>query len=145
MAEAKASKWEILDFIDDKKIITAYDLMNMYGYTYSYAYKKLSLLKKQDLVRDFGNTPLTRRGQWYLTEKGRERLRYLCRKLGVLTRREKNRWLEWVEEEQKKPWRERRIWFVELHGVRIVKEGEHGITLDEAKEAAKLNRRLNIV
>lgn len=43
----------------------------------------LSLLKKQGLVQDLGNTPSTYRGQWCLTDKGYERLYYLHRKTKI--------------------------------------------------------------
>jgi len=144
MAEAKAKKWQFLSFIEDKEIITPRDLMERFNYTYSYACKKLSLFKKQGLVWDLGNTPSTYRGQWCLTDKGYKRLYYLCRKLGVLTERKKKEWREWVEEEMRKPFRKRRIWWVGADGLRMVKEGERGITLSEAKEAAQLNRRFSI-
>ena len=77
MALAKANKREILSFIEEREFITAYDLMEWFDYTYSYACKNLSLLKKQDLVRDLGNTLSAIQGQWYLTNKGYERLYYL--------------------------------------------------------------------
>ena len=80
MAEAKATKKEFLEFMREGEIITAHDLMNEFGYSYSYAYKRLSLLKKQGLVHDIGDTPSTYRGQWRLTEKGYERLHFLQRR-----------------------------------------------------------------
>lgn len=144
MAEAKAKKWQVLSFIEDKEIITASDLTVRFDYTYSYACKKLSLLKKQGLVRDLGSTPSTYRGQWCLTDKGYERLYYLCCKLGVLTERKRKEWREWQEEEMRKPFRERRIWWVGADGLRMVKEGERGVTLSEVKKAAELNRRFSI-
>ena len=58
-------------------MVSAYDLMNEYNYSYSYACKKLSLFKRQGLVEDIGDTPLTYRGQWCLTEKGYEKLHFL--------------------------------------------------------------------
>ncbi len=61
-------------------MITAYNLMERFGYSYSYAYKRLSLLKKQGLVYDTGDTPSTYRGRWCLTEKGYERLHFLQRR-----------------------------------------------------------------
>ncbi len=45
MAEAKATKRELLEFIKDREIITAFDLIERFGYSYSYAYKRLSLLR----------------------------------------------------------------------------------------------------
>lgn len=80
MAETRATKKEILEFIQEREIITAHDLIECFGYTYSYSYKRLSLLKKQGLVHDLGDTPSTYRGQWCLTEKGYERLYFLQRR-----------------------------------------------------------------
>lgn len=77
MAEAKATKKEFLEFMRKREMITARDLIAYFGYRYSYACKRLSLLKKQGLVHDMGNTPSTHRGQWCLTEKGHERLYFL--------------------------------------------------------------------
>ena len=79
MAEAKAPKGEFLKFIKERERITAYDLMDRFGYSYSYAYKRLNLLKKQGLVKDMGATPSTYRGQWCLTEKGYKKLHFLER------------------------------------------------------------------
>ena len=58
-------------------MITAYDLMNEFSYSYSYACKRLSLFKKQGLVQDLGDTPSTHRGRWCLTEKGHGKLHFL--------------------------------------------------------------------
>jgi hypothetical protein len=77
MAEPKATKKEFLEFMEERELITAHSLMNQFGYSYSYACKKLSLLKKQGLVQDMGSTPATYRGQWYLTNKGYRRLDFL--------------------------------------------------------------------
>jgi hypothetical protein len=73
----KVAKCEILAFIKKREIVTCYDLMQTFYYTYHYACKKLSLLKRQGLVVDMGNTPSTYRGQWCLTDKGHEKLRFL--------------------------------------------------------------------
>lgn len=80
MAEAKATKKEFLVFMSEREMITAYDLIGRFGYSYSYACKRLSLLKKQGLVDDLGDTPSTHRGQWCLTEKGHEKLLFLQRR-----------------------------------------------------------------
>jgi len=80
MAETKATKKEFLEYIRKKEMITAYDLMGEFGYSYSYACKRLSLLKKQGLTDDMGNTPSTHRGQWCLTEKGYKKVRFLQRR-----------------------------------------------------------------
>jgi len=77
MAEAKATKKELLEFMWERKIITAHDLIARFGYSYSYACKRLSLLKKRGLVEDMGDTPSTHRGQWCLTEKGHKKLYFL--------------------------------------------------------------------
>jgi hypothetical protein len=77
VAEPKATKKEFLEFIRKREIITAYDLMSEFGYSYPYACKRLSLLKRQGLVQDIGDTPSTYRGQWCLTEKGHEKLHFL--------------------------------------------------------------------
>jgi hypothetical protein len=79
MAEPKATKREFLEFIKEREIITAYDLIERFGYSYSYACKRLSLLKRQGLVQDIGDTPSTYRGQWCLTEKGYKKLHFLER------------------------------------------------------------------
>jgi len=80
MSEAKATKKEFLELMREREIITAHDLMNEFGYSYSYAYKRLSLLKKQGLTDNMGNTPSTHRGQWCLTEKGYKKLHFLQRR-----------------------------------------------------------------
>jgi len=142
MAQAKAEKWQILGFIQNREVITSYDLMERFGYTYSYACKKLSIWKGQGLVRNLGSTPTTYRGQWYLTDKGHARLYYLSRKLGVLTEREEKEWSEWLAEEMRKPLEERRIWWGDGTSVRGIKHGERGVTLGDAKEALELNRSM---
>ena len=77
MAQAKATKREFLEFMREREMITAYDLMNEFSYSYSYACKRLSLFKKQGLVQDLGDTPSTHRGQWCLIGKGHEKLHFL--------------------------------------------------------------------
>jgi len=77
MAQAKATKREFLEFMREREMVTAYDLMNEFSYSYSYACKRLSLFKKQGLVQDLGDTPSTHRGQWCLTGKGYERIDFL--------------------------------------------------------------------
>ncbi len=77
MAQAKATKREFLKFMREREMVTAYDLMNEFSYSYSYACKRLSLFKKQGLVEDIGDTPSTYRGQWCWTGKGYEKLHFL--------------------------------------------------------------------
>lgn len=69
MAETKASKADILGFMRQWEIITPHDLVEYFDYSLSYARKRLTLLKKQGLVEDLGDTPSSYRGQWVLTEK----------------------------------------------------------------------------
>lgn len=73
MAETKASKADILGFMRQWEIITPHDLVEYFDYSLSYARKRLTLLKKQGLVEDLGDTPSSYRGQWVLTEKGYSR------------------------------------------------------------------------
>lgn len=73
MAETKGSKADILGFIRQREFITPHDLVEYFDYTLSYARKRLTLLKKQGLVEDLGDTPSSYRGQWVLTEKGYSR------------------------------------------------------------------------
>jgi hypothetical protein len=81
MAETRATKKEFLEFIEDREIVTAHQLTNWFGYSYSYACKRLSLLKKQGLVE---NPARSCRGQWCLTVKG-------CTRVDFLRRREQER------------------------------------------------------
>lgn len=144
MAEAKATKREILDFMEDQEVITPRDLAERFEYTYSYACKKLSLLKRQGLAWDLGNTPSSYRGQWCLTDKGYARLAYLSRKLGVLTQKRKREWREWFQRERQKPFEQQRIWWVGAYRPRMVNVGERGVTLSEAIEAVKTNSRFTV-
>ena len=74
MVETKGNKADILAFIMQHEIITPHDLVGCFNYTLSYARKRLTLLKKQGLVEDSGNTPSSQRGQWALTGKGYSRV-----------------------------------------------------------------------
>ena len=67
----KARKLEVLEFIHDREIVTAYDLMEQFGYRYSSARCRLCQLRKEGFIeRLFG------RGEWGLTEKGYRKLDY---------------------------------------------------------------------
>jgi hypothetical protein len=74
MAETKAEKWEVLNFIDDREFVTSFDLVERFGYTSSYAAKRLSVLKSQGLVCGVGKNMTLGRGCWALTPKGLNRL-----------------------------------------------------------------------
>lgn len=82
------------------------------------------------------------KGEWVLTKGGYRRLYYLCKKFRLQTRREKREWQAWVEQEIGKPFEQRRIWRVEGVGIRMVKEGESGTTLNEAKSVVEFNRSM---
>jgi len=61
MAEAKATKKEFLEFIKERELITAYDLIERFGYSYSYACKRLSLLKKQRIAASGGTGQIAKK------------------------------------------------------------------------------------
>jgi predicted transcriptional regulator len=134
--EAKTRKLGVLDFIENREIVTPYDLIDKFGYTYSYACKKLSLLKKQGLVENF------ERGNWTLTDKGYRRLYYLAEKFGVLTESQTKESVAWFEKEMEKPFEQRRIWLLDVDGLgpRLTKKGEHGVTIEEVNKAAMINK-----
>lgn len=69
----KASKLEILEFINEKEIVSPFDLVNRFGYTRLGAGSMLSWLKSQRLVIN------ERRGEWTLTDEGVRRLIYYGR------------------------------------------------------------------
>jgi len=67
----KARKIEVLEFIDGNEIVTAYDLVNEFGYTYNSARCRLSQLRKEGYIE-----PLLR-GQWCLANRGYDKIYYL--------------------------------------------------------------------
>lgn len=69
----KASKLEILEFINEKEIIGPFDLVERFGYTRDGAGSMLSWLKSQRLVIN------ERRGEWTITDEGLRRLIYYGR------------------------------------------------------------------
>lgn len=69
----KASKLEILEFIEQKEIINSLDLVERFGYTLGGAGSILTWLKSQKLVIN------DRRGEWTLTDEGVSRLIYYRR------------------------------------------------------------------
>ncbi len=115
----KARKLEVLKFIHDREIVTAYDLMNEFGYTYSSARCRLCQLRKEGFIQ-----PLVMRGEWCLTDKGYRKLDYH----------------EVLEKEPDEPLRkqrqqEGRLWFIDMGRIRMAKnDGELlvALTLDEA-------------
>jgi len=68
----RATKIEVLDFIRRKEIVTIYDLVGEYGYSYSGANKRLLSLEKLGLISKLG----VERGKRVLTELGFKKLNY---------------------------------------------------------------------
>jgi len=69
----KATKLDVLLFIKQKEIISAFDLVERFGYTSDGAGSMLSWLKREKLVIN------GRRGEWELTDAGLSKLIYYGR------------------------------------------------------------------
>ena len=69
----KATKIELLQFINEKGIATAIGLMNRFNYSRGGADSMLALLKKQGLIIN------DLRGEWTITDIGKGRLIYYGR------------------------------------------------------------------
>jgi len=69
----RATKLELLLFINGRRIIHIFDLVEEFGYTYRSAEYRLALLKKQNLAVSDG------KGSWVLTSEGTRRLRWLTK------------------------------------------------------------------
>lgn len=112
----KAKKIDVLEFVYDKQIVTAHDLVDRFGYTYSSARCRLCQLRKAGFIQQ------VTRGEWCLTERGNNKLDYL----GVLKRKED-------EKERIKRQAEGRLWFIDEGRIRMAKNvSEMLLTLDEA-------------
>ena len=61
-------------FIESKRIIFIFDLVERFGYTYYSAVNRLRLLKAQTLATSDG------RGRWVLTDEGMRRLKWFRQK-----------------------------------------------------------------
>lgn len=124
----KARKLEALKFIYDREIVTAYDLMNEFDYTYSSARCRLSQLRKEGYIQR-----LSIRGQWCLTDKGYRKLDYhglLERKADQPLRRQRRQ--------------EGRLWFIDRGRVRMAQSDEEllvALTLDEALKIVRELRK----
>jgi hypothetical protein len=70
MAETKAGKADILAFMKAWGNVTPRDLVYKFGFTLSYARKRLTILKKQGLAADSRSNSLVSRGWWIITAKG---------------------------------------------------------------------------
>jgi len=66
----RATKLEILQFIESKRIIFIFDLVEKFGYTYYSAVNRLRLLRAQGLATSDG------RGHWVLADEGMRRLKW---------------------------------------------------------------------
>ena len=69
----KASKLEILEFINERGVISPFELMERFGYTCGGAAAMLNWLKREKLVIN------DRRGEWTITNDGLRRLIYYRR------------------------------------------------------------------
>lgn len=115
----KARKIDVLEFIYDREVVTSYDLMEEFEYTYSSARCRLSQLRKEGFIQQ------VTRGQWYLTDRGYDKLDYR----GVIKRKEE-------EKLRIKRQAEGRVWYIENGIIRTAKNvNEMLLTLDEAKRA----------
>jgi len=128
----KARKLDVLKFIHDREIVTAYDLMNEFGYTYSSARCRLCQLRKERYIQ-----PLFMRGQWGLTEKGYRKLDYH----GVLEK-------ELDEPLRKQRQQEGRLWFIDMGRIRMAKNDAEllvALTLDEAIRIVREARQEGLI
>jgi len=69
----RASKLVVLEFIRDKEIIRAFDLIERFGYSEGGAWATLSWLKREGLIIN------DRKGEWTITDLGLKRLIYYGR------------------------------------------------------------------
>lgn len=69
----KATKLEVLQFINEREIISPADLVERFGYSRGGADWRLNLLKRQNLAIN------ERRGEWTITDDGIRRLIYYGR------------------------------------------------------------------
>ena len=128
--------------------VTSADLAVRFDYTFPYAAKRLSILKSQGLVYDIGKNPTVNCGYWALTQKGADRLYYLChKKMNILTDREKreqdNEWINLKAREQGKPFLPQKLGRFEDNKMKRIKKGEKfGVTFYEANEALKFRKGL---
>jgi len=72
--EQRATKLDLLDFLDRKEVVNIYDLVWEFNYTYKGAWDALARLRKQRLVARIAT------GSCTLTDLGRDRLLYLKKK-----------------------------------------------------------------
>jgi len=128
----KARKLEVLKFIYDREIVTSDDLMNEFGYTDSSARCRLCQLRREGFIVPYA------RGQWCVTDKAQDKLRYH----GVLPNNE-------PEQVKRKAVEEGRVWVIGASGrPRLAREAsEFGLafTYDEIKAIFQRLRRDGLV
>ena len=66
----RATKLEILQFMEGKRVIFIFHLVERFGYTYYSAVNRLRLLRAQGLATSDG------RGHWVLADEGMRRLKW---------------------------------------------------------------------
>lgn len=122
----KAKKLQVLEFIYERQVVTAYDLIEQFGYTYSSARCRLSGLRKDELIAPCG------RGQWCLSDKAYNKLDHH----GVFKRKR-------AEELRKEREAEGRIWFIDDGGrIRTARNiSEMLLTRDEVIRIARELRK----
>ena len=69
----KATKLQLLEFINERGVVSRFDVVNRFGYTLGGADSMLAWLKRDGLVIN------DRRGEWTITDTGIRRLIYYGR------------------------------------------------------------------
>ncbi|GAI50323.1 unnamed protein product, partial [marine sediment metagenome] len=117
----KATKLTVLLFIYGREMITAFDLIEEFDYTYSSAHCRLSQLKREGFVKRTGG------GHWCLSDRGYDKLDHS----GVL----KGKADEKLRRERQA---EGRVWYIEDDKMWMAKNvGEMLLTLAEAKKVIR--------
>ena len=70
MAEIKATKIEVLDFIRQQQTVTTHDLMDVYGFSFWGSFNKLRRLHRDRLIKRLA------RGEYCLADDGYLKLAY---------------------------------------------------------------------
>lgn len=117
----KATKLTVLLFIYSREMVTAFDLMEQFDYTYISAHCRLSELKKEGFIQRTGG------GHWCLSDKGYDKLDHsgsLKSQADEKLRRERQA--------------EGRVWYIEDGKVRMARNiDEMLLTLAEAKKVIR--------
>jgi len=117
----KATKLTVLALIFDREMVTAFDLIQQFDYTYSSAHCRLSLLKKKGFVQRTGG------GHWCLSDRGFDKLDHS----GSLKSKAD-------EELRCERQAEGKVWYIEDGKMRMARNiDEMLLTLAEAKEAIR--------